>query len=146
MMWLTVCFCWFVLLNTMGYCWLNSVGQGRWIGLRRAQSVPQKRSCLSSIYWSACIGLLGGIVGLGLEFLGLPRGEKPVWDFIDILATLDTTMVIRPLLLAVVSSVLAGLYPHMRACNIAPASQLKSSKESPCLLLIITQKNHRSME
>jgi putative ABC transport system permease protein len=47
-------------------------------------------------------------------------------DFVNNLATLDLTLVIIGLTLALVSSIAAGLYPTWRACNIAPASQLKS--------------------
>jgi putative ABC transport system permease protein len=47
-------------------------------------------------------------------------------DFVNELATLDFNMVIVALLLALISSIAAGIYPTWRACNIAPASQLKS--------------------
>jgi putative ABC transport system permease protein len=35
-------------------------------------------------------------------------------------------MVLVALTIALLSSIAAGLYPTWRACNIAPASQLKS--------------------
>ena len=58
--------------------------------------------------------------------LGLQGVKSLYGDFVDNLAALDTVMVIVALLLALLSSVAAGLYPTWRACNIAPASQLKS--------------------
>ncbi|MFT7306033.1 MAG: putative ABC transport system permease protein, partial [Candidatus Azotimanducaceae bacterium] len=58
---------------------------------------------------------------LGLEGVKMLYADLP-----DKLVQLDTTMVIVALLLALVSSIAAGLYPTWKACNIAPASQLKS--------------------
>ncbi len=42
------------------------------------------------------------------------------------LAQLDWAMVALALLLALLSSLLAGLYPTWRACSVQPAQQLKS--------------------
>jgi putative ABC transport system permease protein len=126
MMWLSFMFLLVCLLNTIGLLLAKFSGKAAEIGLRRAVGASKAELFKQHIIEAACIGLLGGIVGLGLAFLGLQGVKSLYGDFIDNLATLDTTMVILALLLAVVSSVLAGLYPTWRACNIAPASQLKS--------------------
>jgi putative ABC transport system permease protein len=42
------------------------------------------------------------------------------------LASLDINMAILAVSLALFSTILAGLYPTWRACNIQPAQQLKS--------------------
>jgi putative ABC transport system permease protein len=125
-MWLSFMFLLVCLLNTIGLLLAKFSGKAAEIGLRRAVGASKAELFKQHIIEAACIGLLGGIVGLGLAFLGLQGVKSLYGDFIDNLATLDTTMVILALLLAVVSSVLAGLYPTWRACNIAPASQLKS--------------------
>jgi putative ABC transport system permease protein len=126
MMWLSFMFLLVCLLNTIGLLLAKFSGKAAEIGLRRAVGASKAELFKQHIIEAACIGLLGGIVGLGLAFLGLQGVKSLYGDFIDNLATLDTNMVILALLLAVVSSVLAGLYPTWRACNIAPASQLKS--------------------
>jgi putative ABC transport system permease protein len=126
MMWLSFMFLLVCLLNTIGLLLAKFSGKAAEIGLRRAVGASKAELFKQHIIEAACIGLLGGIVGLGLAFLGLQGVKSLYGDFIDDLAALDTTMVILALLLAVVSSVLAGLYPTWRACNIAPASQLKS--------------------
>jgi putative ABC transport system permease protein len=41
-------------------------------------------------------------------------------------ARLDWSMVFTTITLAIVAAVLAGLYPTWRACQIAPAAQLKT--------------------
>ena len=58
---------------------------------------------------------------VGLEGIKLLYG-----DFMRNLVQLDLTMVGFAFLLALISSILAGLYPTWRACAIAPAAQLKS--------------------
>ena len=74
---------------------------------------------------TALIGLGGGVLGLGLTWLGL-RGIKMLFgDIVENLVGLDWTMVLTAISLAILSALLAGLYPTWRACKIAPASQLK---------------------
>jgi putative ABC transport system permease protein len=74
---------------------------------------------------SGLIGLAGGILGLGLTWLGLRGIEMLFQDIVKNLVNLDWVMVVTAIVLAIVSALLAGLYPTWRACRIAPASQLK---------------------
>lgn len=126
MMWLSFMFLLVCLLNTIGLLLAKFSGKAAEIGLRRALGASKIELFKQHIIEAGCIGLLGGIVGLGLAWLGL-QGVKTLYgDFVNNLATLDFNMMLLALALAIVSSVLAGLYPTWRACNIAPASQLKS--------------------
>ena len=126
MMWLSFMFLLVCLLNTIGLLLAKFTGKAAEIGLRRAVGATKAELFKQHIIEAACIGLLGGIAGLGLAVLGLQGVKSLYGDFVDNLATLDINMVLLALLLAVVSSVLAGIYPTWRACNISPASQLKS--------------------
>jgi putative ABC transport system permease protein len=74
---------------------------------------------------SGLIGLGGGIFGLGLAWLGLRGIEMLFGDFIENLVGMDWVMVLTAIGLAILSALLAGLYPTWRACSIAPAGQLK---------------------
>jgi putative ABC transport system permease protein len=74
---------------------------------------------------SGVIGLAGGIGGLLLAFVGLWLVRKQPSDYAA-LAHLDMSMLLITFLLAVGSSLLAGLLPAWRACQITPALQLKS--------------------
>ena len=126
MMWLSFMFLLVCLLNTIGLLLAKFTGKSAEIGLRRAVGATRGDLFKQYIIEAGCIGLLGGIAGLGLAMLGLQGIKSLYGDFVDNLAALDGNMVLLALALAIVSSVLAGLYPTWRACNIAPASQLKS--------------------
>jgi putative ABC transport system permease protein len=47
-------------------------------------------------------------------------------EFIENMVGMDWVMVLTAIGLAILSAVLAGLYPTWRASRIAPASQLKT--------------------
>ena len=72
------------------------------------------------------IGFGGGLAGLGLSWLGLRGIEMLFGEFVENLVGMDWVMVLTAIALAIVSALLAGLYPTWRACAIAPASQLKT--------------------
>ena len=75
---------------------------------------------------SGVVGLVGGIGGLLLALLGLWVVRHRPSDYAA-LAHLDPTMLFTTFLLAVGASLLAGLLPAWRACQIAPALHLKSN-------------------
>ena len=71
------------------------------------------------------IGLAGGALGLGLALLGLWAVRQQPSDYAE-LAHLNGTMLLAAIGLSLVASLMAGLLPAWRACQIAPAIQLKS--------------------
>ena len=75
---------------------------------------------------SALIGVGGGLVGLFLAWLGLKGIVSLFGDDVKHLAHLDLNMIAASIGLAIISALLAGLYPTWRACNIQPAVQLKT--------------------
>jgi putative ABC transport system permease protein len=126
MMWLSFMFLLVCLLNTIGLLLAKFTGKAAEIALRRAVGASKGDLFIQHLVETACIGLLGGLAGLGLAVLGLQAIKSLYGDFVNDVAALDTTMILVALSLALVSSVAAGLYPTWRACNIPPASQLKS--------------------
>ena len=113
------------LLNTIGLLLAKFLGKSGDIGLRRALGATRSNLFMQHMIESGMIGLGGGLVGLGLTWLGLRGIEMLFGDFVENLVGLDWTMVITAIGLAIVSALLAGLYPTWRACRIVPASQLK---------------------
>lgn len=126
MLWLSFMFLGVCLLNTIGLLLAKFTGKSAEIGLRRAVGASKGDLFMQHLVETAVIGLLGGILGLCLALLGLEGIKVLYGGFVDNLASLDFTLVLIGLLLSLVSSIAAGLYPTWRACNIAPASQLKS--------------------
>jgi putative ABC transport system permease protein len=65
------------------------------------------------------------VLGLGLAMLGLWAVRQQPVEYAD-LAHLDPLMLLVTFALAIAASVLAGLLPAWRACQVSPAIQLKS--------------------
>jgi putative ABC transport system permease protein len=126
MMWLSFMFLLVCLLNTIGLLLAKFTGKSAEIGLRLAVGASKSDLFKQHLVETAMIGLLGGIAGIGFALLGLQGIKSLYGDFVDDLATLDISMILVALTIALLSSIAAGLYPTWRACNIAPASQLKS--------------------
>jgi len=126
MLWLSFMFLLVCLLNTIGLLLSKFSGKAAEIGLRRAVGATKADLFRQHIVETACIGLAGGILGLLFSYLGLQGIRVLYGDFAENLVQLDLTMVSFAIILALLSSIGAGFYPTWRACNIAPASQLKS--------------------
>jgi putative ABC transport system permease protein len=126
MLWLAFMFLFVCLVNTVGLLLAKFSRKASEIGLRRAIGASRNDIFVQHIIETACIGLLGGLLGLVFAFIGLEGIKLLYGDFMRNLVKLDLTMVSFAFLLALISSILAGLYPTWRACAIAPAAQLKS--------------------
>jgi len=114
------------LLNTIGLLLAKFLGKAGDIGLRRALGGSRGALFTQHMIEAGMIGLAGGVFGLGLAWLGLRGVEALFGDFVDNLVDMDWVMVLTAVALAIVSALLAGLYPTWRACRVAPAAQLKS--------------------
>ena len=114
------------LLNTIGLLLAKFLGKSGEIGLRRALGASRSSLFIQHMIEAGLIGLGGGTGGLVLAWLGLRGIEMLLGDFAENLVGLDWLMVLTAIGLAIVSALLAGLYPIWRACRITPASQLKA--------------------
>jgi putative ABC transport system permease protein len=113
------------LLNTIGLLLAKFMGKSTDISLRRALGASKSSLFIQHMIESGLIGLGGGVFGLALAWLGLRGIEMLFGEFVENLVGMDWVMVFTAICLAIVSALLAGLYPTWRACSIAPASQLK---------------------
>ena len=118
---LTVC-----LLNTIGLLLAKFLGKTGDISLRRALGASRSSLFTQHMIESGMIGLGGGILGLGLTWLGLQGIKLLFGDYVENLVGMDWVMILTAIVLAIVSALLAGLYPTWRSCQIAPAGQLKT--------------------
>jgi len=115
------------LLNTIGLLLAKFLGKAGEIGVRQALGASRSSLFIQHVIEAGFIGLLGGLLGLGVAALGLAGvkvllGDLMVTDWIQ----LNTTVVATTIALAVVATILAGMYPIWRACNISPSRHLKT--------------------
>ncbi|MEX1221339.1 MAG: ABC transporter permease [Idiomarina sp.] len=121
LMFLVVC-----LLNTVALLLAKFIGRTPEIALRRAVGASKRTLFLQHIIESAMLGVAGGILGLAIAWLGLQGVSGLYGEDTKGLAELDLTMAALAVVLAIVSTVLAGIYPNWRTCSVAPAGQLKT--------------------
>ena len=126
MLWLSLMFLLVCLLNTIGLLLAKFSGKAGEISLRRAVGASRRDVFMQHLVETGLIGVIGGIAGLGLAMLGLSGIGVLYGDLANDLTSMDPKLVAIALGLALVSSILAGLYPTWRSTRVAPASQLKS--------------------
>lgn len=119
-MFLAVC-----LLNMIGLLLAKFLGAAPLVGLRRALGATRGTIFNQHLIEVGVIGVAGGVLGIGVAALGL-LGIRQLYDNYDALTHLDVTMALIALVIAIVSGVLAGLYPTWRVCRVQPASYLKT--------------------
>lgn len=113
------------LLSTVALTLTKFVGKKAETSLRRALGASRKTIFNQQIVEVGMIGFSGGLIGLLLVTLGL-QGIEYLYDSPGGLVRLDWLMVFAAIAIAIVSSMVAGLYPAWRVCQIPPATQLKT--------------------
>ncbi len=123
--WVALGFLIVCLVNTVGLLLTKFMRRSGEIGVRRALGASKRAIFMQLLVEAGTVGLVGGGLGLGLAWLGLWAVRHQPTTYAD-LAKLDLPMLALTFALAVVTSLLAGLLPAWRGCQIAPAIQLKS--------------------
>jgi putative ABC transport system permease protein len=118
-MFLAVC-----MLNTIGLILAKFLRRSGEIGLRRAVGASKMALFRQYLVETGVIGVSGGLIGVLMGWGGLV-GVRHLLQGSDHYARLDWSMVGLSLLLALASSMLAGLYPAWRVVRIPPAIYLK---------------------
>ena len=123
--WLALGFLVVCLVNTVGLLLAKCLRRAPEIGVRRALGASRRAIFAQFVVEAGVIGVAGSGLGLGLALLGLWGVRQNPASYAQ-LAQLDTPMLAATLLAALVCSLLAGLLPAWRACQVTPALQLKS--------------------
>jgi len=119
-MFLAVC-----LLNTVGLLLAKFSGAAAVISLRRALGASRMEIFRQHLMEVSIVGIVGGVLGLGLGYLGL-LGARQLDEGYERLAQMEWTVGLMALGIALVSGVLAGLYPTWRITRLQPAPYLKT--------------------
>lgn len=120
------------LINAVGLLLAKFSGRARELALRRALGASRGAIFQQCVAETLVIGLAGGVLGLALTAAGAAGmrsllAEASRWG-VDVqrLITLDPVMALTTLLVGVIVTVSAGLYPTWRASRVHPAWQLKA--------------------
>jgi putative ABC transport system permease protein len=124
--WLAFGFLLVCLVNTVGLMLAKFMRRAGEFGVRRALGASRGVLFMQLLIESGVIGLVGGSGGLLLAFAGLWLVRQRPADYAA-LAHLDLSMLAGTFVLALGASLFAGVLPAWRACQIAPALQLKSN-------------------
>jgi putative ABC transport system permease protein len=124
--WVAGAFLLVCLLNTVGLLLAKFLGRASEVGLRRALGASRRQVFAQHLVESGMIGLVGSALGLVLTWLGLKGVHALNGGPVELVA-LDVTMVLLAIGLSIAASLAAGVYPTWRACQVAPAAQLKSN-------------------
>ena len=123
--WVALGFLLVCLINTVGLLLTKFLRRSMEIGVRRALGASKRAIFAQLLVEAGVIGVAGGLLGLGLAWLGLYAVRQQPTAYAE-LASLDLPMLGATLVLAIVSSLVAGLLPAWRGCQVTPAIQLKS--------------------
>jgi putative ABC transport system permease protein len=124
--WLAFGFLLVCLVNMMGLMLAKFMRRSGELGVRRALGASRRALFAQLLIESGVIGLVGGVGGLLLALFGLWLVRRQPAEYAA-LAHLDLAMLVSTFVLALGASLLAGLLPAWRACQIAPALQLKTN-------------------
>ena len=124
--WLAFGFLLVCLVNTVGLMLAKFLRRSGELGVRRALGASRLTIFSQLLIEAGLVGLAGGVVGLLLAALGLWLVRQQPAKYAA-LAHMDASMLVATFVLALTSALCAGLLPAWRACQVAPALQLKSS-------------------
>ena len=123
--WLAMGFLAVCLVNTVGLMLAKFLRRSGEVAVRRAIGASRREVFMQFLVEAGGVGAAGAVLGLLLALLGLWAVRQQPGDYAS-LAHLDVPMLFATLGLALLASLVSGLLPAWRACQVAPALQLKS--------------------
>jgi putative ABC transport system permease protein len=125
-MWLALGFLGICLINTVGLLLAKFLRRGSELGVRRALGASRRSIFLQCLTEAGMVGLVGGVFGLVLAGLGVLLVRHQPTDYAAYIH-MDLRMLLATFVLALSSSLLAGLLPAWRAMQLSPAIAIKSN-------------------
>ncbi|WP_010365288.1 ABC transporter permease [Pseudoalteromonas citrea] len=124
--WLAVLFLIVCLLNCMSLMIAKFHAKAGEVGLRRAVGASKQDIIKQFAIELSVVGVVGGLLGLLFAQLGLLAAKQTYSYLHSGLMQMNLQLLIGTVLLALISSLVFGLYPIIRASQMQPSSQLKS--------------------
>jgi len=118
-MFLAVC-----LINTLGLLLAKFLRRASEVGIRRALGASKRAIFFQHIVDVGIIGFAGGLLGLVIGQVGL-MGVKSLYSNYNNLVQMDLTLMVAAIVIALCSSVMAGIYPAWTICRTNPSIYLK---------------------
>jgi putative ABC transport system permease protein len=113
------------LVSALGLMLAKTFGRTAEFGVRRALGASGQAIFAQAIVESGVVGFLGGICGLGLAILALWAVRDLFPSGLGRIAQMDAPLLSGTVALAVVATLIAGVYPAWQSMRVAPALQLK---------------------
>jgi len=111
-------------VNLIGILLSKFLARAPEVSVRRALGASRLRVFLQHLMECEIVGVIGGLAGIGLTFVGVRLIENlfdTTFSF-----PVDLTMMGVAVALSLASALVAGLYPAWRICRIQPAAYLKT--------------------
>ncbi|NKC21534.1 FtsX-like permease family protein [Pseudoalteromonas sp. S4498] len=118
-MFLAVC-----LANILGLLLAKFLKRAPDVGVRRALGASKTQVFYQHLVEVALLGFMGGAIGIVFAQFGL-WGIRKTSHVYESLATMDAAMLLAAPSIAIVTCILAGLYPAWIVCKTSPATYLK---------------------
>ncbi|HET9481178.1 MAG TPA: FtsX-like permease family protein, partial [Candidatus Polarisedimenticolia bacterium] len=110
-------------VNLIGILLSKFLARAPEVSVRRALGASRLTVFLQHVTECEIVGVIGGLIGIGLTFVGVRLVENlfdTTFSF-----TVDLNMMAVAVALSLASALVAGLYPAWRICRIQPAQHLK---------------------
>jgi putative ABC transport system permease protein len=115
------------LVDTIGLMLARFMRRSGEIGVRRALGAPRRAIYAQFLAEGALIGVAGGLLGVFLTWLAMFWLRAKFPDNLSALAQVNVQLLAVTLVVAVVATLLAALYPTWRAAHVQPAWQVKTN-------------------
>jgi len=113
------------LANILGLLLGKFLRRAPEVGVRRALGANKRHIFTQHLVEVSLLGFFGGALGILIAQLGL-WGVRLTFGYYSDIATMDLSMLLAAPVIAIVSCIIAGLYPAWLVCRTTPAIYLKT--------------------
>ncbi|MFS1525742.1 ABC transporter permease [Microbulbifer sp. 2304DJ12-6] len=124
--WVSLAFLLVCVINAVALLLAKFLRKAPEAGVRRALGASRSALFIQHLIESAAIGIMGGAIGIVIALMGIRASRHLAMGGIDTVASMNWLMMLAAIGLALIASLLAGLYPAWRISQTNPATYLKT--------------------